>query len=96
MSFKFQECDTWRRITPDGTASTVMYEVRPHLVPTTEEAEKFVAIDAFGCIGHSGLCPGEVLIDGEWKHAYRFVKLTEKDAVSLISQLEAEIDNLSE
>lgn len=88
MSFRYAVCDTWRRIVPQGSQSAVMFEPRPHLIPTTHEAETFVSVDAGGFIGQSGLCPGEVLIDGQWVSAYRFIKLTEEDAANLILQLE--------
>lgn len=88
MSFRLAMCDTWRRILPKNAESAIMNEVRPHLIPVTKEAETFVSVDAGGFIGHSGLCPGEVLIDGQWVTAYRFIQLTEEDAVNLILQLE--------
>lgn len=94
MSFRLAMCDTWRRILPKNAESAIMNEVRPHLIPVTKEAETFVSVDAGGFIGHSGLCPGEVLIDGQWVTAYRFLKLSEEDAANLILQLEAAIENV--
>lgn len=94
MSFQLAICDTWRRILPSNVESAIVYEPRPHLIPLTQEAETLVAIDAGGFMGHSGLCPGEVLLDGKWITAYRFIKLSEEDAANLILQLEAEIENV--
>lgn len=65
----------WQRIR--GTTPTGDDCERPHFVATTDRGQSFVALDAFGACGSTGLCPGKVLVDGEWIYAYRFIKLPE-------------------
>jgi len=84
----------WSRLpgtSPGGDSD----EPRPHLIPTTEEGRHLVALDAAGLIGHTGLCPGEVILEnGQTTLAYRFITLTDRDANHLISELGVEIDRI--
>jgi hypothetical protein len=50
-----------------------------------------VAIDAFGGVGSTGYCPGKILVDSEWKHAYRFIKIM-GDIDEMVGELDAEVD----
>jgi hypothetical protein len=65
----------WRRI--NGTNPLGGDGDRPHFVPVTDRAHGFAALDAFGACGRTGLCPGEILIDGEWKTGYRFIRISD-------------------
>jgi len=91
MDFEYRVIpdDNWRRLT--GTTAKGTDGPRPHIVPTTAMAKSFASMDAFGAMGRTGLCPGEVLIDGEWVVAYRFVELKPEVAVDIIKDLEGEM-----
>ncbi len=80
----------WQRLS--GTTPTGPMEDRPHFVPTTEVGEAFVALDAFGACGHTGLCPGKILVDGEWKHAYRFIKIGEEAIPEMLADLDKAVE----
>jgi hypothetical protein len=84
----------WSRLegtTPAGGSD----KARPHLVPKTEIARRLVSIDAGGFIGTTGLCPGEVTLDdGSKIPAYRFINLTEAEAMRLMDQLDKIIHDL--
>ena len=50
-------------------------EARPHLIATTQAAQRFVEADALGALGAgTGLCPGYVEEDGKRIQAYRFIQ----------------------
>jgi len=73
----------WRRITEQGeeNARGNDTDARQHLVPTTDEAKKFIAWEAYEveCMC-TGLCIGEVQLDNdEWVLAYRFVKFSTEE-----------------
>jgi hypothetical protein len=57
-------------------------EPRPHFVPLTELAEKQVAYNPIAG------CPGQVLIDGTWKHAARFVQIGWADIQFFLEELD--------
>lgn len=84
----------WSRL-EGTTARGGTDEPRPHLVPKTDMARKLVAIDAGGFIGSTGLCPGNVILDGgEEITAYRFIDLPEDVAADMMVDLDAQIANL--
>jgi hypothetical protein len=94
MHFEYQiiPADQWRRIkgtTPKGDDCA-----RPHFVPITDVGRTFAAVDAFGGMGRTGLCPGEILINGEWVTGYRFVVATEADTLVMLSDLNEQVENL--
>lgn len=92
-NFKFEiiPAGRWSRL--KGTGARGRDDVaRPHLTPTTDMGRKLVEIDASGFMGRTGLCPGEVTLeDGSKTLAYRFVTLPEKEAESIIWDLDVEI-----
>ena len=71
----------WRRYDAEPTGQHgPVDEDRPHFIAQTEEAEKFVALDAGGFAGHTGLPPGWVVLpDGTNVRAYRFRLLDATD-----------------
>jgi hypothetical protein len=92
--FEIVPAGRWSRL-KGTTAQGGSNEPRPHLIPETEDGRRLVEIDASGFVGHTGLCPGEVILeDGSKVLAYRFINLDEENAERLIAELGKEIDNL--
>ena len=76
----------------DGTAEAVFEseEARPHFVPLTKTARGMAAYDPpMGC-------RGQVLLDGEWVWAARFVYVPADRIQELLDDLDAVVERLSE
>ena len=66
------------------------------MVPVTEMGRRLVEIDATGFMGRTGLCPGQItLANGTETLAYRFITLTADDAVSLLDQLDEQVEEMN-
>lgn len=89
FEFRVVPFGQWRRL--KGTTPRGEDAERPHIVALTLQAEAFIGLDAFGAVGNTGLCPGEVLVNGKWTLAYRFVDVTEETAAKMIEDLEKEM-----
>jgi hypothetical protein len=85
FEFRTVPAGEWRRI--KGTTARGTEGDRPHFVPVTDDGQRFAALDAFGACGSIGLCPGEILVDGEWVTGYRFIKIPEAAAVEMVAHL---------
>jgi hypothetical protein len=84
----------WSRLT-GTTARGGSNEPRPHLIPTSDMARKLVEIDTTGFFGRTRLCPGEITLgDGSKTLGYRFIKLPEAEAASLMDQLDQAVIEL--
>jgi hypothetical protein len=80
----------WRRLqgtTPHGTNCA-----RPHFVPVTKRGLRYITIDSTRFAGSSGLCPGEILVDGAWSLAYRFIEIGETAVAEMLLGLNMEVD----
>ena len=86
------EAGNWRRYKdPVGEHGSVD-EDRPHFIAKTELGDKFVALDASGMIGRTGLCPGWVrLPNGDEIRAYRFMHVGESPEG--IEEMLGDLDN---
>lgn len=93
--FELQTLDRWTRIGPGDDRSRVETEPRPHLVPLTPEAERFVALDASGFMGRTGLCPGVALVGDRCVRCYRFIEVTPEAAAELAANLSDAVRGLS-
>jgi len=95
-NFEYREIPfgSWRRL--NGTTPRGDDSARPHIVGLTDKARSFISMDAFGAMGTTGLCPGEILVDGAWEPAYRFVELTPEVAAKMLPDLEAELARVTE
>jgi len=65
-------------------------EPRPHIIPRSQAALKMVIVDSAGFIGHTGLCPGIVLDNGEWTEGFRMIEIK----ASYIPELLADLDEV--
>jgi len=92
--FKFQMIPgiRWRRL--KGTTPKGKNCERPHFVPITDVGRTFAAVDAFGGMGRTGLCPGEILINGEWVTGYRFISIAEGLDRDMLADLNEQVENL--
>jgi hypothetical protein len=89
--FEFQTipADRWRRLA--GTTPVGSRNDRPHFVPITDEGRTFAAMDSF--IGGTGLCPGEILVDGEWVTGFRFIRIPDDVAAEMLVDLNEAVEN---
>ena len=97
IHFRYQviPAGRWERLkgtTPKGGDN----DARPHLIPTTERGRTLVSIDMTGFLGHTGLCPGMVILDdGSMEYAYRFINLPEDEVGSMLDQLDEQVHELA-
>ncbi|MHC4298009.1 MAG: hypothetical protein ACYS7Y_11960 [Planctomycetota bacterium] len=81
----------WRRIKGTTPGGMDLIE-RPHFVPLTERGRRYLAIDASRLVGSSGLCPGEIRVEGQWVQAYRFIEISEEAVADMLPTLNEEVD----
>lgn len=87
----------WRRIGTHGRENKEgLHNSRPHLIPETVGAMSFVGLVAFGPMGTGGLCPGEVLVNGEWIGAFRFIDLPPESVDKIVADIQVEMERISE
>ncbi len=88
--FQTIPADRWRQL--KGTIPKGKDCDRPHLVPLTDVARPFAAMDSF--VRQTNLCPGEILIDGEWVTGYQFISVPESAGQDMLVLLNNQVEKI--
>ena len=79
----------WRRL--KGTTARGDDCDRPHFVPVTERGQTFASAMSSGFFS-CGLCPGGVLIDGEWVVGFRFITIGDDAVRDILDVLNKQVE----
>jgi hypothetical protein len=93
--YKMIPAGEWRRSKyPTSNSGKSTTEPRPHIIPITEPAKRMVVVDSAGFIGSTGLCPGELLYEGNWTEGYRVIKIEAAAIPEMLEGLDRQVETI--